>query len=635
MINDIEKPEIKKEIEEIKKIFPKNYFEKYLKLKNSLFFMQLFRVKHSNGKHNNEKEIMEKAEDDFKKLKLLFEKENWYDKIPETIIKECYKCIKNKEGNLFKNELNNLQQIFNIKNLNNNDLEKLEKDIIVFNKKPEIILTVNSCMNLIDEVDAKKTDFYKELDTINQNLKMNISPNEIEKYGKYFDKFGIDVIHPKEEDKKYLNILNIFSSKKGLINYIVKLDDTNIEELLFELNTKISNNEIKDMIICKNFFQNLMKINTKNDKELIQSFFDEIQKIKNIGIYIEYYINDVFKIQKKFSPKLDKLLSLQQELRNIMKYAKFYLNSDYNSEPIVKYDEKKIKEEKTDFRMYHYTDIIELREQIVFTKMSYEQNFKAYKDIFIFFKLFSERIDEIEIINELLAKIGQKSYNETIEIVITISENNSLFTINYNNIENYQSCYRYLNNLYNKITEIQINYYKKEEMIRYIYGRQFNLLNSCLKNKGIELSNFPFFKFLINDKIDLFSNLDYCKNINYNYDYDLDENKYICLLKNIKIFLEYFLEINALQLEEIYKQNIIKEKYRLKFKGLFIYKLKKYKFYEVQKSIEVQLLNLYSFLTGYPPMAQTILLCNEETSCEQITSFMYRAFLCQYPVFFL
>ena len=34
-------------------------------------------------------------------------------------------------------------------------------------------------------------------------------------------------------------------------------------------------------------------------------------------------------------------------------------------------------------------------------------------------------------------------------------------------------------------------------------------------------------------------------------------------------------------------------------------------------------------------MAQTVLLCNEETTSEEITAFMHRAFLCQYQVFFM
>ena len=87
--------------------------------------------------------------------------------------------------------------------------------------------------------------------------------------------------------------------------------------------------------------------------------------------------------------------------------------------------------------------------------------------------------------------------------------------------------------------------------------------------------------------------------------------------------------------KEIYNQNIIKENYKEKFIGLFIYNLEKNDILEIQKDIEIQLLNLFDCFKGYSPMDQTILLCNEETSSEEITAFMYRAFLCQYPVFFV
>ena len=56
---------------------------------------------------------------------------------------------------------------------------------------------------------------------------------------------------------------------------------------------------------------------------------------------------------------------------------------------------------------------------------------------------------------------------------------------------------------------------------------------------------------------------------------------------------------------------------------------------EIFKDLEEQILDWYYFLTGHPPMAQTLLLCDEETSIEEISVFMYRAFLCQYPVFFI
>ena len=68
---------------------------------------------------------------------------------------------------------------------------------------------------------------------------------------------------------------------------------------------------------------------------------------------------------------------------------------------------------------------------------------------------------------------------------------------------------------------------------------------------------------------------------------------------------------------------------------VYIHILEDDKIGEVQKGIEEHILNWYYFLTGYPPMAQTVLLCNEETTSEEITSFLYRAILCEYHVVFM
>jgi energy-coupling factor transporter ATP-binding protein EcfA2 len=113
----------------------------------------------------------------------------------------------------------------------------------------------------------------------------------------------------------------------------------------------------------------------------------------------------------------------------------------------------------------------------------------------------------------------------------------------------------------------------------------------------------------------------------------LNKDEYICLLENINKFLESFLSKNKIKLEQIYQQNIIKKEYN--FKGLYTYLLEDDKAGEVQKGVEEHILNWYHFLTGNPPMAQTILLCNEETSSEEITAFIYRAFKCQYNAVFM
>ena len=109
----------------------------------------------------------------------------------------------------------------------------------------------------------------------------------------------------------------------------------------------------------------------------------------------------------------------------------------------------------------------------------------------------------------------------------------------------------------------------------------------------------------------------------------------MCSLENINNFLKLFLNNNGITMEIIYHQNFIKNEYQNLFKGLYTYLLDDDKIGEVQKGVEEHILNWFHFLTGNSPMAQTVLLCNEETTSEEITAFMYRAFLCKYHVLFM
>ena len=123
--------------------------------------------------------------------------------------------------------------------------------------------------------------------------------------------------------------------------------------------------------------------------------------------------------------------------------------------------------------------------------------------------------------------------------------------------------------------------------------------------------------------------------ITFNYDRNLNKDEYVCLLETINAFLVNFLKENNLTLESIYAQNIVKKKYENEFVGLYTYLLEDDKSGEVQKGIEEHILDWYYFLTDHSPMAQNVLLCNEETSSEEITAFLYRAFLCEYNVVFM
>ena len=637
MMNEIEKPETKKIIEEVHKIIPSPEFERKSSLKDSAFFVQLYRNKRMYNIYvNKESEIFQQTEDDFNQLKMLFVKENWNSDIPESILRECFKVLKQEKKNILKNELKNLKKIFDIQDFDDLKLERLGKGITTYNQKEDIFLTAISCIHLIDELGSKQTDLYKKLNEIIVGLKTNMALDKIENFGNNLESFGLKVLKPTDEDRNYLNILHCINSKSGSASFVSSLTDDairNLQEVVtMSDDTFVTNNEIQDLLKCSEF---IVKLNGKNktDKELIQDFVKQVPQIKGIAAHFQNFTNNYGQIRELFEKNLDKSQATLQRIIDIMKDSVFTLSIDNAQEPYLNFEgilnnAPQVKIEKA----LTYEVIMELRERAMLTRKLGEKNSAEEEKIFNLYKTFTERVGEIEKINQSLKKLGQKGYSENIKIIIDIKDNISSFFIDDKKVNSYKDCSKYLDELLEKIKDIQTRYYKNEELIRFVYGRQFNLLNSCLRKEKNNVL-IPFLKFLANDQINTKEEL---KNINFGYDYDLNkDDKYICLFENIKLFLGNFLQQNHLTLETIYKQNLIQEKYRKDFFGLYTYLLEDDKIGQVQKGIEEHILNWFKFLTGNPPMAQTVLLCNEETTSEEITAFMYRAFLCQYPVLFM
>ena len=157
-----------------------------------------------------------------------------------------------------------------------------------------------------------------------------------------------------------------------------------------------------------------------------------------------------------------------------------------------------------------------------------------------------------------------------------------------------------LENIINNIRNEQIIEYNNRPLIRLIYGRLFNLffdfLNGKEHNKIYHISNF-----ITNGLI---------KNLVLNFTYKTDGNKYKDIIENIEKYIKEIL----IQNEE------------LEYKGVLLYQ------YE---NLEKDLVQIYIYLTKNNPNVQNILLCNKETNNEEITSFLYRAILCEYNSCFI
>ena len=88
---------------------------------------------------------------------------------------------------------------------------------------------------------------------------------------------------------------------------------------------------------------------------------------------------------------------------------------------------------------------------------------------------------------------------------------------------------------------------------------------------------------------------------------------------------------NNINLPEIYRKNQVLPENELS-PGLY----RKTKSGQSSSSDLINnILNIYLNLTGNVPIINTLLICNEDTSTEQIRAFLYRAFYCEIPALFL
>jgi hypothetical protein len=310
-LNIIDKEEIKNRINELKNILPD--LDKKSKLKNSIFFVYLFRNKKEKDTISKEDDILKETEGEFQKINIIF-KENWITQITEDnepLIKQFYKSLRNATADIIKKELTNLQNYFDLKEFNDLSLNKLLDEIVILSKKEIIFQTVNSCIHFISELGVKKTEFSSLLEKLRDELSKNIPVEKIREYGGSLHQYGINVLEPNDAEKECINILTALYSKKGSLKFILSLkeeDCRTLQELVSESeDTFLTIREIQDMVKCSDFIRRLDVIKNeeeqnaqkeeKTDQELIKLLIKEIPNSKNISHILLYMliIQDRFK----------------------------------------------------------------------------------------------------------------------------------------------------------------------------------------------------------------------------------------------------------------------------------------------------------------------------------------------------
>ena len=176
----------------------------------------------------------------------------------------------------------------------------------------------------------------------------------------------------------------------------------------------------------------------------------------------------------------------------------------------------------------------------------------------------------------------------------------------------------FLKVIFEKQKEMLTNTYNQYECSRLIYGRQFaiifNYLNGSKNKKIIKYIN----KYLTNNKINE-------ENQNYVISIDFEsKDKLKTMYEYVPLYIQNLYIKNNLSVEQIFAESkIIKKDY----KGLYSY-------LTVLDQLEKDTILIYNNLTKHFPISQTVLFCNDETSTEEIISFLYRAIKCKQNILF-
>jgi len=461
------------------------FIEKYKKpakerenLLNSVFFNTIYKEISSKYSGNDDKCLNESVKK-IKELKIIFDDNFVVDDKNKSLFEFCLRNFKNK--NMKKEldkEIDLLKQIFQIKN-------KFDKDAIINNlillaKKGELLNSTNSIILFIEKTGAVHTDFYQTIKDIISKVESKDDISLVKNSMKELENKNIINF---EDKNNYIEILRKFKDQPDAISFLfdITIDDCRkYQELSLENDDEfITQNDILDLEKCVLFFEKLGKkneISKKTDKDLIS----DLKRISNddnvIPIYIEKYVNNYGQIKELVNRGLDGSEVSKKKILFIYENSEFIITNIKDQFFKCHYFEKNIKKpNELITRELDMDKLLELRDRAQLSKVVTGD--EKEKEIIQKNHIFIKNITQIMNIYKIVQDIYNKGYPQDIIIEIRIISGEPKFIYDNNNIKNYKEIVSLLKSILDKLKEIQINSYKEKPLIRYIYGRQFNLFH--------------------------------------------------------------------------------------------------------------------------------------------------------------
>ena len=521
-------------------------------------------------------------------------------------------------------------------------------DILNLTNKEDISLyekMLNYKTNLIDNNDIKIHEIQEINNFIEFNFDLNATTRKI-----FFKLFLAIDQYPDSmkfiKDKKFEEVNN-------LIQFLLESDDTYLTEI--DINDFINVVKLLEEIISSIkgefdiFNKFLKKILEKisGDKKMNKSIFNYIEKYN----HIQTLFNDYLKHSEGCIKKIEKILDDSDFtilINDISLFNSFYtIQGSFNDQ---KKDNKiKTIAQKEDdvisrfmtkkYQHIFYQELESLFQRVYISKVP--QKYEASADLYI--KFFKNANKLINLFNAFYSK----GYQEKFEVQIDFKDKIiSCFYLNQKfDIEILIQNFEMLNNEIDRILKL---FYSSYEIMRFFYGRQLTYLYINIIHK----KNDKILELLRASFGNIFKD---CSLENVEYKLTTKEvlKKYYEIINHIYNYIQKQFSFNKIDIKNIFSQNKInikesndennnnintnnneknknkeeeKEKPEDKYKGIF--------FYASQKNQEMEILNLYIYMTQNFPINGCFLYCTKDLPLEKLQCFLSRFLNCKENILF-
>lgn len=440
--------------------------------------------------------------------------------------------------------------------------------------------------------EAQLEDFLR---TINENIQINIEKeenlNKLKELGIYdCEKKGLDIV-----------FFNLFNGQKEAIDFLLTKTHENLEfikDKLISIDNTVKPNDIEEVDNFLDFFNNVIR----NCKTKIDMF----EKIKKID---ENLLNN-FRKFIKICPYLIDIDNNSDNTYNLYIEAnKYFNNAKYNislNGEVYNYIYKDQNDKICEDKILDLNKIKSIKHKInipneVEIKLKENQELPEGQEKNSLMKTllllkYKEVVSNIELIEKFFYVFQTKGCSLPIEIEIVIKYPEVTYLLKKKPIT-FGDLSKYLLNVKNYYEKTLDSNYKKEQNLRFLYGKQFDTLNNhILKNQEIS----SFIRYILNNLKDDEKPNEGNKSFprsTYNY---VDDYKYYSddSFKIYNNYLSTVMKENGMSIEDLYEKMKIKvdENDGLIYKGIYLYKSE-------SNSMEEDILKIFIKRTRNIPIA--------------------------------